>query len=75
MTDTEDTRRLQHYIELIESELHQSQRRQQSLISALDRARAELAAPLFSKRARELSNDVETLPVHHRWGTRLRSTI
>ena len=44
MTDTEDTRRLQHFIELIESELHQSQRRQQALVAALDRARAELAA-------------------------------
>ena len=44
MTDTEDTRRLQHFIELIESELHQSQRRQQALVAALDRARAELRA-------------------------------
>jgi hypothetical protein len=42
MTDESD--RLQHYILLLEDELHQSQRRQQSLISALDRARAELAA-------------------------------
>lgn len=43
MTDP-DAQRLQHYIELLEDELHQSQRRQQSLIAALDRARAELAA-------------------------------
>jgi hypothetical protein len=42
MTDESD--RLQHYILLIEDELHQSQRRQQALIAALDRARAELHA-------------------------------
>lgn len=41
MTDTD---RLTHYIELLEDELHQSQKRQQSLIAALERARAELAA-------------------------------
>jgi len=41
---TDDAKRLRHYIELLEDELHQSQRRQQSLIAALDRARAELHA-------------------------------
>ena len=44
MPDTDDAQRLQHYIELLEDEIRQSQRRQQALISALDRARAELAA-------------------------------
>jgi hypothetical protein len=44
VTDTEDTRRIEHFIELLEIELHESQRRQQALIAALDRARAELHA-------------------------------
>jgi hypothetical protein len=39
-----DVSRLRHLIELLESELHESQRRQQALIVALDRARAELQA-------------------------------
>lgn len=39
-----DAQRLTHYIALLEDELHQSQRRQQALIAALDRARAELQA-------------------------------
>jgi hypothetical protein len=38
-----DVSRLRHLIELLESELHESQRRQ-ALIVALDRARAELQA-------------------------------
>jgi hypothetical protein len=41
---TDDASRLQHTIELLESELHESQRRQQALIAALERARAELRA-------------------------------
>ncbi len=41
---TDDTDRLQHYIELLQTELHQAQRRQQELVSALDRARHELVA-------------------------------
>ena len=41
---SDDTRRLQHLIELLEDELHQSQRRQQALISALHKAKAELHA-------------------------------
>jgi hypothetical protein len=41
---TDDAQRLQHHIELLESELCESMRRQQALISALDRARAELQA-------------------------------
>jgi hypothetical protein len=41
---TDDASRLQHHIELIEDELHQSQRRQQALVAALDRARAQLQA-------------------------------
>ena len=41
---TDDTRRIQHYIELLEDELHQAQRKQQALIAALERARAELVA-------------------------------
>jgi hypothetical protein len=41
---TDDTNRLQHYIELLEAELHQAQQRQQALIAALHRARAEIAA-------------------------------
>jgi hypothetical protein len=41
---TDDATRIQHYIELLEAELHQSQRRQQALIVALDRARAQLQA-------------------------------
>jgi hypothetical protein len=40
----DDIDRLRHLIELFEDELHQSQRRQQSLINALDRARAEIRA-------------------------------
>jgi hypothetical protein len=39
-----DVSRLRHLIELLESELHEQQRRQQDTISALDRARAELQA-------------------------------
>jgi hypothetical protein len=41
---TDDRQRLTNLIELIEDELHQSQRRQQALIAALSRARAELMA-------------------------------
>jgi hypothetical protein len=41
---TTDTNRLQHYIELLTAELHESQRRQQALIAALDKARHELMA-------------------------------
>jgi len=41
---SEDNDRLHHLIELLEDELHQAQRRQQSLIAALERARAELVA-------------------------------
>ena len=41
---TDDADRLHHLVELLEDELRQSQRRQQSLIAALDRARAELQA-------------------------------
>jgi hypothetical protein len=40
----DDIDRLRHLIELFEDELRQSQRRQQSLINALDRARAEIRA-------------------------------
>lgn len=36
--------RLRHYIRLLEAELHESQRRQQALIAALQRARAQLVA-------------------------------
>ena len=43
MSDSE-SKRLQHYILLLEDELHQAQGRQQALIAALSRARAELAA-------------------------------
>jgi hypothetical protein len=39
-----DAQRLQHYIELLEDELRQAQRRQQALIAALERAKAELGA-------------------------------
>ena len=42
MTDERD--RVTHLIELLTDELHQSQRRQQALISALEKARAELYA-------------------------------
>jgi hypothetical protein len=41
---TDDATRLQHYVELLEAELHQSMERQRALIAALDRARAELVA-------------------------------
>jgi hypothetical protein len=41
---TDDASRLQHHIELLESELNESLKRQQSLIAALDRARAQLQA-------------------------------
>jgi len=44
MPDTDEARRLQHYIELLEDELHQSQRQQQSLVAALERARPQLVA-------------------------------
>ena len=43
MSDSE-SKRLQHYILLLEDELHQAQGRRQALIAALSRARAELAA-------------------------------
>jgi hypothetical protein len=39
-----DVSRLRHLIELLEDELHQAQRRQQTPIVALDRARSELQA-------------------------------
>jgi hypothetical protein len=39
-----DVSRLRHLIELLESELHEHQRRQRTLIAALERARAELVA-------------------------------
>ena len=41
---TDDRRRLINLVELIESELHQSQRQQQGLINALTKAKAELEA-------------------------------
>lgn len=41
---TDDAARLTHLIALLEDELHQSQHRQQALIVALDKARAELHA-------------------------------
>ena len=41
---TEEARRLRHYVRLLEAELHESQRRQQDLISALHKAKAELHA-------------------------------
>jgi hypothetical protein len=41
---TDDRERLTHLLELLTDELHQSQRRQQALIVALDKARAEIAA-------------------------------
>ena len=40
----DEAQRIQSYILLLEDELRQSQRRQQALIAALDKARAELAA-------------------------------
>jgi hypothetical protein len=41
---SDDTRRISHYIELLEAELRESMERQRSLIAALDRAKAELHA-------------------------------
>lgn len=41
---TSERQRLQYRIQLLEAELHSQQREQQALISALDRARAELRA-------------------------------
>ena len=43
-THTTEAQRLRHYIRLLEAELHEHQKRQQTLIAALDRARAELGA-------------------------------
>ena len=39
-----DTQKLRDRIHLIEAELHEHQRKQQALIAALERARAELVA-------------------------------
>ena len=41
---TAEPQRLRYQIQILEAELHESQRRQQQLIATLDRARAELVA-------------------------------
>ena len=41
---SDESQRLIRYIEIIEAELHQCQERQRLLISALEKARAELYA-------------------------------
>jgi hypothetical protein len=44
---SDEARRLRHRILLLETELHELQRQQQALISALDRARAELSGAVI----------------------------
>jgi hypothetical protein len=41
---TDDHERLSHLVQLLTDQIHQSQRQQQSLINALSKAKAELAA-------------------------------